>query len=262
MLSAKLQMRQSQSLVMTPQLLQSIRLLQFSHLELQTFIDTEMEKNPLLSVPEKHDGETRETHEAPALVPSIEDTADQAGERSEIAGFDDGFDAPTAAARDEGRMAPPSSSGRASGGSHEGESFIEALADGKPSLFAHALSEIRQAITDPLDCKIAETLVEQLDEGGYLRIDVTATAAELGVDPLRLQAIVDRMKGEAEPAGLFARDLADCLAIQLRRRDRLDPIMQIVLDNLDLLARRDFQALRRLTGEDESGLGCCGQTKF
>ena len=257
MLSAKLQMRQSQSLVMTPQLLQSIRLLQFSHLELQSFIDTEMEKNPLLSVAEKHEGDSRAAHEAPTLVPNLDDSSEQAGERAEIAGFDDGFDAPSSSsqglAREEGRMALPTSAG-SSGGHHEGESFIEALADGKPSLFAHAIGEIRQAITDPLDRKIAEALVEQLDEGGYIRIDTAAAAAELGIDPLRVQVILDRLKNEAEPAGLFARDLSDCLAIQLRRRNRLDPVMQIVVDNLDLLARRDFQALRRLTCEDESGL--------
>ncbi|BDA87045.1 RNA polymerase sigma-54 factor [Aureimonas sp. SA4125] len=259
MLSAKLQMRQSQSLVMTPQLLQSIRLLQFSHLELQTFIETEMEKNPLISVAEPREGESRAEHEAPALVPDLDDSAfDLAGERAEIAGFDDGFDggfgpqAAPAPAHEERPTLPALRS--LGGGGQEGESFIEALAEGKPSLFAHALAEIRQAIADPLDRKIAEALVEQLDEGGYLRIDIGTVAAEIGIAPERLIAILARLKAEAEPAGLFAFDLADCLAIQLRRRNRLDPVMQIVLDNLDLLARRDFQALRRLTGEDESGL--------
>ena len=171
MLSAKLQMRQSQSLVMTPQLLQSIRLLQFSHIELQTFIETEMEKNPLLSVVEATGSEFRAVHEAPALVPDFDDGADQAGERAEIAGFDDGFDLTgTSDKRGESRTALPS--GSSNGGPSGGEAFIEALADGKPSLFAHAMSEIRQAIADPADRLIAETLVEHLDEGGYLRIDV------------------------------------------------------------------------------------------
>ncbi|GGD03309.1 RNA polymerase sigma-54 factor [Aureimonas glaciei] len=255
MLSAKLQMRQSQSLVMTPQLLQSIRLLQFSHLELQTFIEGEMEKNPLLSVAETRPDDPRAEHQAPALVPDLDDAAlDQAGERAEIAGFDDGFDPPAARATpEEGRPLPSQLPSSGIGG-QEGESFIEALADTKPSLFAHALSEIRQAIVDPADRRIAEILAEQLDEGGYLRLDIAAAAAELGIDARRATSILDRLKNEAEPAGLFAQDLADCLAIQLRRRNRLDPVMQIVLDNLDLLARRDFQALRRLTGEDESGL--------
>lgn len=255
MLSAKLQMRQNQSLVMTPQLLQSIRLLQFSHLELQTFIEGEMEKNPLLSVAETLAGDHRPEHDAPTLVPDLDDNhLDRIGERAEIAGFDDGFDPPLArSGPTEARPLPqlPAPSG---GGGHEGESFIEALADGKPSLFAHALSEIRQAMADPAERRIAEALAEHLDEGGYLRIDIAAVAAELGIDEERAAAIHERLKNEAEPAGLFARDLADCLAIQLRRRNRLDPVMQIVLDNLDLLARRDFQALRRLTGEDESGL--------
>ncbi|MEO9788900.1 MAG: RNA polymerase factor sigma-54, partial [Aurantimonas coralicida] len=79
-------------------------------------------------------------------------------------------------------------------------------------------------------------------------------ATDLGVTVTEVEAVLTTIQSEATPAGLFARDLAECLAIQLRRRNRFDPIIAAVIDNLDLLARRDFAALRRLTGEDESGL--------
>jgi RNA polymerase sigma-54 factor len=262
MLSAKLQMRQSQTLVMTPQLLQSIRLLQFSHLELQSFIDGEMEKNPLL-VSEASSEAAGAQESAPSDSAAAEDFGSEtslSGERDDSTAYDDGFaDVEPAAevpgiapSEDRAPLQPTGYDGPSGNGL--GASVVESLAEGRPSLYAHALGEIAEAIGDPLERKIADSLVEHLDEAGYLRCDIGATAAALGIAPERLAAIVDRLQREAEPAGLFALDLADCLAIQLRRKDRLDPVMQQVLAHLDLLARRDFQALRRITGEDQNGL--------
>lgn len=262
MLSAKLQMRQSQTLVMTPQLLQSIRLLQFSHLELQSFIDQEMEKNPLLVSDGPAEFGASESGDA-APDASVADAAvgsetALSGERDDTGAYDDGFDASEAtagAASDErSPLQPTGYDGHGTSGAGQGASFIEALAEGRPSLYAHALSEIQEAIRDPFDRKIAESLIEHLDEVGYLRLDIARTAEALGIKPARLAAIIACLQREAEPAGLFALDLSDCLAIQLRRQDRLDPVMERVLAHLDLLARRDFATLRRITGEDENGL--------
>ena len=258
MLSAKLQMRQSQTLVMTPQLLQSIRLLQFSHLELQSFIDAEMEKNPLLVNDDPAEFGRSELVEIPLEAMTPEAASSEvalSGEREDAAAYDDGFDPAEVlpgAAREERRQLQPS--GPNGAGSGQGSPFIEALAENRPSLFAHALAEIQEAIRDPFERKVAESLLEHLDEVGYLRLDVATSARVLGILPARLAAIIACLQREAEPAGLFALDLADCLAIQLRRKNRLDPVMEDVLAHLDLLAKRDFQTLRRITGEDENGL--------
>ncbi|MBC8130421.1 MAG: RNA polymerase factor sigma-54 [Rhizobiaceae bacterium] len=301
MLSAKLQMRQSQSLVMTPQLLQSIRLLQFSHLELQSFIDAEMEKNPLLEpteTPYERPGETaiggeaghgrdddrgetgsKETegdvlqtdfdlvaqgeagvgaHDAlSGFAEAIE--LPLSGLRSDEAAFADGFETAQGASADRSDERSSLSALSGSGGSGQqdgqsGESFIEQLAETRPSLSAHAGAEVREALNDPLERKVGDILVEHLDEAGYLRAAPADIAALLGLDADHVAAILDRLKNAVEPAGLFASDLADCLGLQLRRQGRLDPVMETVLRHLDLLARRDFAALRRLTGEDENGL--------
>jgi RNA polymerase sigma-54 factor len=113
---------------------------------------------------------------------------------------------------------------------------------------------VRDAVSAGPAQKVGEALVEHLDESGYLRLSCDQLAADLGVTVAEIEAVLSTIQAEATPAGLFARDLAECLAIQLRRRNRFDPVIATVIDNLDLLARRDFASLRRLTGEDESGL--------
>ncbi|WP_102959567.1 RNA polymerase factor sigma-54 [Mangrovicella endophytica] len=251
MLAAKLQMRQTQSLVMTPQLLQSIRLLQYSQVELQSFIDAEIERNPLLERPEGLGGDgaapAGNGYDGPdsvqpgeAIEAPSSDLRAATGERAP--------ELPSASLRER----PPQ--GLTVQGGTAGDNFIDDLREGKPSLALHAAREIADALPDPVERRLAEALAEHLDEAGYVRLDLTETAAVLGVPTPRLETVLAKLQAEAEPAGLFARDLAECLAIQLRRRGRFDPVMATVLANLDLLARRDFATLRRLTGEDEAGL--------
>lgn len=232
-LSVNLQVRQSQTLAMTPQLLQSIRLLQFHHTELQSFLDREAAGNPLIEVrPGAGDPLAAAAPEAPDAAPGA-------------AGPERAADLPTF-----GLPRSGASSDRANGVP------IEDLAGHEiASLPAHALGEIDEVFADPAERRLARTAFADLIEAGYLaEPDLAAVAARLGVDVPHLETLLARLQREAEPAGLFARSLSECLAIQLARRDRLDPVMRCVLDHLPLLARRDFAALARLTGEDEAGL--------
>ncbi|MCB8839613.1 RNA polymerase factor sigma-54 [Aurantimonas sp. VKM B-3413] len=247
-LSAKLQFRQTQSLVMTPQLLQSIRLLQYSHLELQAFVDTEMERNPLLAY---SSGDRAAGSEAGAEIgakPSVAALSD-CGRPEQPAKSGAGGSEPAAIRT---RTASGGGSGRAHSG--DGEFRIEEIAERRPSLHAHALAEVADAIPPGPRRKIAEAMVEHLDESGYLRLTLPQIASDLSIKPELAERVLAHLQAEATPAGLFARDLSECLAIQLKRQDRYDPVVAMVLDHLDLLARRDFAELRRLTGEDDSGL--------
>ncbi|WAJ29026.1 RNA polymerase factor sigma-54 [Antarcticirhabdus aurantiaca] len=264
-LSAKLQLRQTQSLVMTPQLLQSIRLLQYSQSELSSFIEAEIERNPLLEAGgagapvQPADGldppppaslaasesplTGRAEHDeafADGLAARLEDVSPGAAHAGEGASHGPGPAAPDTRLRD-----------ASAGGAFDGS--VEDFAEGRPSLLAHALAEIADLLSDPVERRLAESLAAHLDEAGYLRFEAAELDA-LGVNPARAEAMLARLQAEAEPAGLFARDLAECLAIQLKRLNRYDPVMAAILDNLDLLARRDFASLKRLTGEDDEGL--------
>ncbi|MCE7028381.1 RNA polymerase factor sigma-54 [Jiella avicenniae] len=238
-LSAKLQIRQSQSLVMTPQLLQSIRLLQYSTTELQAFVDTQMECNPLLAPGASPDGESSRSVAAPAASPPA-------------ASADPGPASTGGEAANRQTAAPRSGSER--GRSGDGDFSIEDLADRRISLHQHASKEVADILLDRTSQRIGAVLVEHLDESGYLRITDAEVAASLGERPEAVEAAIAKLQNEVSPAGLFARDLAECLAIQLRRKNRYDPVIAAVLQNLDLLARRDFSTLRRLTGEDEAEL--------
>jgi RNA polymerase sigma-54 factor len=96
-------------------------------------------------------------------------------------------------------------------------------------------------------------LIDMLDEAGYLDGDLDQVARVLGCGADRVEKTLARLQ-EFDPPGIFARNLAECLRLQLRDRDRLDPAMAILVDNLDLLARRELSALAELCGVDAEDL--------
>ncbi len=259
-LAAKLQLRQSQSLVMTPQLMQSIRLLQLTHVELERFIEEEMERNPLLEraeagedMPEPAQGDTGEggsgegeagwSAEAMSarLDTSLENLfPDDPGTREQVT--------PDLSAQ--WKSAPGMSAGN--GGASEGFD-MENLAAARITLRDHVDGQVALAFADPAARLIARELADGLDEAGYLLADPAEIAERLGAEPAAVETVLATCR-TFEPTGIFASGLAQCLSLQLAARDRLDPAMEALVDNLELLARRDFQALKRLCGVDEEDL--------
>jgi len=126
---------------------------------------------------------------------------------------------------------------------------IDQTATRPRTLREHLLEQIGTDLNDPGDRVIALHLLDLIDETGYLRAGLDGTAQLLGCEIERVQAVFARLQ-QFDPPGVFARDLAECLALQLRDRDRLDPAMQTLLDNLPLLAARNIAALVRLCGVD------------
>jgi RNA polymerase sigma-54 factor len=100
---------------------------------------------------------------------------------------------------------------------------------------------------------IGRNLIDAIDETGYLRESVESIAERLGSDAAAVEQVLALIH-TFEPSGVGGRDIAECLAIQLRERDRFDPAMQALVAHLDLVARRDFSALRRLCGVDDEDL--------
>jgi RNA polymerase sigma-54 factor len=265
-LSAKLQLRQTQSLVMTPQLLQSIRLLQFTNVELERFIDEEVERNPLLERAEPAADDAAEPSRAAEADLSREAGEDWFGNEADLSAqtISDRFDSSleNLFPDDPGRSERPDpalstqwkSLGAGSGQGGAGDGFdLEDIAAAPVTLRDHVGEQIAFGFADPRERLIASELADGLDEAGYLRIDLHEVAERLGSDASGVRAVLSRCQS-FDPPGLFACDLAECLSIQLRARDRLDPAMRTLIDNLDLLARRDFHQLRRLCGVDEEDL--------
>jgi RNA polymerase sigma-54 factor len=241
--SQRLELRQSQTLVMTPQLQQAIKMLQLSNLELADFVDAEIQQNPLL--------ERREA--------SGEDAAAAGSDAAAAAASDSPLDEFTSEAAEHWHA----SAGADGDGSVDlgGEpqlwhsrngTFVgnerpgfEQTAARPRTLREHLLEQIGTDLGDQGDQLIALHLLDLLDESGYLGGALDSVALLLGCPLPRVEAVLARVQ-QFDPSGVFARDLPECLALQLRDRDRLDPAMQVLLDNLPLLATRNMSALMRV----------------
>jgi len=258
-LGARLQLRQSQSLVMTPQLMQSIKLLQLTHVELERFVDEEIERNPLLERVEPQDDAASDQFQKSESEPdawyedesgfSAESIAQKLDSSLENVFPDD----PGTTQRLGPELGAQWKSAGGNGASEGGNFDLEDVLAERPTLRAHISEQIAFSFLDPASRLVAHDLAEGLDEAGYFRGDLADTAIRVGADTSMIEGVLARCQ-TFDPAGLFARDLGECLSIQLARRDRLDPAMNALLANLDLLARRDFQTLKRLCGVDEEDL--------
>lgn len=121
------------------------------------------------------------------------------------------------------------------------------------SLRDHLTEQLTVDTQDQTERVIGAYLIDMLDESGYLAGDLAAVGAALGCDAALVEAVLARVQ-QFDPPGIFARDLKECLALQLADRDRLDPAMQALLENLDMLAKRDLKGLMRVCGVDAEDL--------
>lgn len=255
-LGQRLEIRQGQSLVMTPQLQQAIKLLQLSNIELAEYCEAELEKNPLLERDESAPNAEREV--APADNPS--ERADESLAREDFSKLseldqsakDNLYDGEERPARAEEGPQPQLSdwSHVKSGGSFDGdEDGLETTLAGGASLKDHLEAQVAIAALTPDDRLIALALIDAIDEAGYVRGELADIAQRLGTDVEDVDAVLGVVQG-FDPVGIGARDLAECLSLQLKAKDRLDPAMAKLLTRLDLLARRDLSALSALCAVD------------
>ncbi|MDJ0944056.1 MAG: RNA polymerase factor sigma-54 [Kiloniellales bacterium] len=263
-LTQRLELRQSQSLVMTPQLQQAIKLLQLSNIELGEFVEAELETNPLLDSEERRAGEAEDPVSEASLgedrASSDDREAALAGDSASLADSDqipDDANAPLDT--DPGDLydlgpgdgylnAAPGGAGPGVSGFDELPSLEQRLSE-TVTLRQHLLDQLTVELSDPVDRLIGVHLIDMLDEAGYLTGSPEELAGLLGCPEARVEAVLATLQG-FDPAGIFARSLQECLAIQLAERDRLDPAMQALIDNLDLLARHELPRLMRRCGVD------------
>lgn len=243
-LSPRLEMRQGQGLVMTPQLQQAIKLLQLSAIELEAFIDAELERNPLL---ERAEPEADPFEEADGPLHAEQADLDVA--------LPDLHPDLSIAELTEAGAAPAmdwSKAGSGRGGEDLGDGID--IASPEPiSLLAHLEGQMTLAGFSPETRLIGAALIDRLDDWGYVRVDLPDMAAQLGVSLQRLESVLCAMQG-FQPAGIMARSLGECLALQLKARGRFDPAMEALIARLDLLARGDMRALQAACGVDSEDL--------
>ena len=292
-LTQRLEFRQSQSLVMTPQLMQAIKLLQLSNMDLVAYVEEELERNPLLercdddepsggedatvTTPAQAGGEdagasadeapARESDRAPEDYATPEDypapedwMSRDLGSHAEIeqrldTGLENVFaeEPAEAAVRQEAQRLGDAFS-EWSGGATNGEGCdLEAFAAARETLADHLAAQLAVAITAPGRRMIGQHLIDLVDEAGYLPPDLDHVAERLGASPQEVAEVLAVLQ-TFDPAGVCARDLRECLALQLRELDRYDPAMRALVERLDLVAKRDIAALRRICRVDDEDI--------
>ncbi|WP_027136023.1 RNA polymerase factor sigma-54 [Geminicoccus roseus] len=247
----RLEMRQSQGLVITPQLQQAIKLLQLSNMELDQFIQQELAENPFLTRGDDGVAE-RQAEAAPEREAPLDGRAEPVPEAPAIAGAD-GPDWPSETGESSAEAFPAAPRERRSAGGDEDLPSLEATLSRPVSLREHLLAQVVADADDPETRFIACALVERLDGAGYLREPVEELCVELKTGRDVIERALRIVQG-LDPAGVGARDLRECLALQLRELNRLDPAMQALLDHLPALARADFPSLLRACQVDQEDL--------
>ena len=255
-----LDMRQGQSLVMTPQLQQAIKLLQLSNQELAEFVEAELERNPLLLKVEDDSAPSAEAVEPQSRDElSLDDRSGQGEAREQLdAPGEDVYEPGTGSDAGE----PVSASGpsattdwsTAGSGQQSSDDFdYTANLSSDVTLAEHLHFQLNFAGLSDVDRLIAARLIDETDEAGYLRAPLDEVAKSLGADIANVEAVLGVCQG-FDPTGVMARSIPECLGLQLKDRGRLDPAMQAMLDNLHLVAKHDIKALMDVCRVDKADI--------
>jgi RNA polymerase sigma-54 factor len=254
-LGPRLDLRQSQSLVMTPQLQQAIRLLALSNLEVESFITEELEKNPLLEAdapgeePVAPEPRAAEEDEGSPEIPEVDAPGGESALDIDPNSEDFHQDGPTDSMQGlDGALGLERVAGA---GSENGPDF-DSFESEQLSLHDHLARQAGEVL-DGADRAIAMQIIEQIDESGYFLASLLDIGQRLAVALHEVERVLQVVQ-TFDPAGIGARNLAECLAIQARDANRYDPAMARLIANLDYLAKGNIAALRRICGVDDEDM--------
>ncbi|MCA8928026.1 MAG: RNA polymerase factor sigma-54 [Alphaproteobacteria bacterium] len=258
-LNQRLDLRHSQTLVMTPQLQQAIRLLQYSNLELNAFIETQLQENPLL---ERHNDDDA-ADAPPQMADAVATPRDTADVVREDGNFDQSLDSTDtdyanvwddgSGGRESGLVWSDGGGGGSAGGDGDSPGW-ESFTATPVSLRDHLMNQVHLEFSDPVEQMIATAIIDDFDDAGYFTGDFATLAGQTGVDTNTVAWVHSRIL-RFDPVGIGARSLAECLRLQLAERGEMSPELEALLNHLPLLAKRDFKTLARRCGVDLGALG-------
>ncbi|MDG2312987.1 MAG: RNA polymerase factor sigma-54 [Alphaproteobacteria bacterium] len=247
-LSQNLSLKQSQLLLMTPQLQQAIKLLQLSNIEVVAYIEKEMEKNPLL----KFEDKIFEDNELPVIEDEVvrenpvihsssvfhsKNTLNEENNEHKVFSNDHSFE---------------DWYSNSQGLDIQTDTRSPELKQSN-SLRDHLYTQLNVAFTDKSKLMIGYSLIDSLDDDGYLSSTVDDISEQTGFNKNEILIVLEKCR-EFDPVGVFASDLADCFSMQLADRDRLDPVMKVFLENLDLMLCYDILALQSVCRVDRADI--------
>jgi len=250
-LGPRLDLRQSQSLVMTPQLQQAIKLLALSNLELEAYLAEALEGNPLLDTASADsDGSAGDPEFTPGGDAPTTEAASLDADQALAADGGSANDLDVDLAADSFHHDSASDNVGLSGSGEDID--FDSFAEHEGTLHDHLLAQVGERFSG-IEAIVAGQLVALIDETGYLRADLTELAAQLGVPLALLEEVLAGIQC-FDPSGVGGRDLAECIAIQAREADRYDPAMATMIAHLDLVAKGAFPQLKRICGVDDEDL--------
>jgi RNA polymerase sigma-54 factor len=240
---------------MTPQLQQAIKLLQLSNLELASYVDDQLEQNPFLERDESPvDGpserRSESSDESGDTPPASTEDANPVRETPDPH-YNDADASGSASDAAYGEYRPNEWSSVSSGRSFDADDQeFGATLKKEISLADHLTEQLHLATRDATQLFIGAYIIDMIDEAGYLREDLSLIAERLGAELSDVEE-THRMIMSFDPSGVGARDLKECLKLQLIDADRYDPAMQAFVENIELVAKGDLKGLMRTTGADE-----------
>lgn len=254
----RLELRQGQSLVMTQALQQSIKLLQCNSLELREFVEQALEENPFLT---QEEPETSESSDSPSETALINDNGEpREADFSKDENFssdmqaDESWSDDSASIETDYLRYDQGGGGNTSG--YDAEDDTRSIDDNPSagiSLREHLLNQLQVDVHDPAKRLIGAHLIDLVDDAGYIKEDLAPLCDMFGVEMAEIEETLTLLQG-FDPIGICARNLSDCLSLQLREKNRLDPAMQKLLVNLNLLADSRFDELQKKCGVDKEDL--------
>lgn len=266
----KLELRQSQSLVMTQELQQSIKLLQCNSIELKEFVEQALEENPFLTQDETHENNHENTKENPDTEKNIANAENEVIEKEEsespreadFSGNEDFSDSITNSEnwddsdnieKDYLLYEQSFNTTASDYNDEENTRNIGDNPDNHMSLREHLLNQLHLEIQDPAKRLIGAYLIDLVDDAGYIKEDLSNLCEIFGTEITEIKNVLSLLQG-FDPTGICAVSLSNCLELQLKEKNRLDPAMRKLLDNLHLLADNRFDELQKKCGVDKEDL--------
>ena len=243
-ISQNLKLKQSQSLVMTPQLQQAIKLLQLTNLELTDLVEKELEENPFLENQSSEEEKTVSDEEE--ITKNIDDSfnnGDSISDEPYNHDYENRWDNDTNVGNSKNHSEEYNDPG----------TIIERTQSDKISLKTILLNQAQLEFSDSEEKEIAEILIDYVDPSGLITEDILEISSFSGFPLERIENVLCRMQ-TFEPSGVFARNLKECLIIQLKNIDSYNKTNQTIIENLELLGNGNLKGLQKITGLTEENL--------
>ena len=245
-LGQQIKMRQSQSLVMTPQLQQAIKLLQMTNLELCQYLENQQAENPFLEIDtntqESQNDDYQPQDETSNLTDAMQNGKSISEDPSSNQDYENRYETEL---NERPKLDSPSPISKNTS-TEDFDDYISNLASRPETLKEHVRKQISLELKESKDLLIASVLTDYLEPTGWLTTKIEEIANEINCHVDEVNGVLVKLQ-KLEPAGVFAKNLSECLKLQLEERSLLSEEIKVLLDNLDLLAKGELKQLIKIT---------------